>query len=67
MSAITDPWFMTYLCFALWLAGTMGFFLLQVLKPIPIYGKMEWRNWRHLILPTAIMAWLAMWCFRSLV
>ena len=67
MSAITDPWFMTYLCFALWLAGTTGVVLLGVFKPIPIYGKMNWRNWRHYIMIATMMAWLAMWCFRSLV
>ena len=62
-----DPKLFVYICFGIWAVGTFLIFALQVYKPIPIQGKFyPVRSARHHLMLVTIMAWLAMWCFRSM-
>lgn len=61
-----DPKVMTFVCFWWWAIGTAASLILTALKPVPITQKINWREPRDLFLVSGGLAWIAMWCFRTM-
>ena len=66
MDFLFDPKIMTFVCFWWWGIGTVIYILITVLKPIPMHGKLNWQEPRDLIMISSGLAWIAMWCFRTM-
>ena len=66
MSMILFAKIATFACFGYWAIATTLVMLLQLFKPEPMHGKVNLRKPRDLMLISALLAWVAMWCFRSM-
>lgn len=57
----------TFFCFGYWAISIILIILLQLFRPEPVYGKINLRSPRDLLLVSSILMWLTMWCFRFMV
>ena len=57
----------TLFCFWYWAISIILIILLQLFKPEPVYGKINLRSPRDLLLISSILMWLAMWCFSFMI
>jgi hypothetical protein len=66
LDILLDPKVMTFVCFGWWAIGTVLYILITIFKPVSMMGKINWREPRDLIMISSGMAWIAMWCFRTM-
>jgi hypothetical protein len=62
--SIEFPRWATMICFTWWAIGTITLIFITILSPEEMSGKIDNRNWRHLVLKSTLLAWIGMWCFR---
>ena len=59
---------LTFICFGIWALGTAIIFTAATFDKVNfITGKkLDFNNHYHIVLVTTAIAWVSMWCFRTM-
>jgi len=63
---LLDPKVMTFVCFGWWVLSMAIYVFMLLLNPVHVTEKINLRLPRDIILLSGALAWITMWCFRTM-